>query len=392
VAVVVFGLHAASAQFTKLPRIPKTSRPQPTSDSAARPSSDAGARTTSQPSSPAASSAASAAADTSADDDQPTLNRNSLVVETTKTYRGSDDSWGWLPALSFRVNGPVASGSQLYAEFSLPTGGTWVKFDCKTHAVGKGETLYTECGGRDLPDEKGTTYTGAVSFSIKMRNELAGSDTPLFTGKAKVGKFPSGDGPKKFYYYVDQDWRLPVGYVFLWADDAVAGWDYPQLRVGFWLRGEMEGSVVPHLFYQGKEVGAAEAGDPSLSFCSQDGHPGSYDKAYAWKRVTCEFKLVRAWDKTGENRGRYKPLLFSEHPGEYEIKVMWHNHLARSIKFSVDSTGNIVDAGVAKANRLGTSVVIVPVQVLGAEDGTWDRNAWRTEAFYGNPLNGFNAP
>ena len=33
--------------------------------------------------------------------------------------------------------------------------------------------------------------------------------------------------------------------------------------------------------------------------------------------------------------------------------------------------------------------VVVPVAVLGEQDGRWDRAAWKTDAFYGNPLNGF---
>jgi len=31
----------------------------------------------------------------------------------------------------------------------------------------------------------------------------------------------------------------------------------------------------------------------------------------------------------------------------------------------------------------------VPVQIIGDEDGNWNRTACRTEAFYGNPLTGF---
>ena len=36
--------------------------------------------------------------------------------------------------------------------------------------------------------------------------------------------------------------------------------------------------------------------------------------------------------------------------------------------------------------------VIVPVQVIGDQDGAWDRTAWKTDAFYGNPLKGFSVP
>jgi hypothetical protein len=36
--------------------------------------------------------------------------------------------------------------------------------------------------------------------------------------------------------------------------------------------------------------------------------------------------------------------------------------------------------------------VIVPVKVIGTQDGTWDQNAWKAEAFYGNPLKNFTWP
>jgi hypothetical protein len=45
------------------------------------------------------------------------------------------------------------------------------------------------------------------------------------------------------------------------------------------------------------------------------------------------------------------------------------------------------------ALKLGTGRVIVPVTIIGDQDGQWDRMAWKkTEAFYGNPLTGFTAP
>jgi len=36
--------------------------------------------------------------------------------------------------------------------------------------------------------------------------------------------------------------------------------------------------------------------------------------------------------------------------------------------------------------------IVIPVQVLGDQDGQWDKNAWKTEAFYQHPLTGFTAP
>ena len=42
-------------------------------------------------------------------------------------------------------------------------------------------------------------------------------------------------------------------------------------------------------------------------------------------------------------------------------------------------------------NKLGSDRVIVPVTIIGDQDGTWDRAAWK-DAFYGNPLSGFTPP
>ena len=42
-------------------------------------------------------------------------------------------------------------------------------------------------------------------------------------------------------------------------------------------------------------------------------------------------------------------------------------------------------------NRIGGIRMLVPVKVVGAGDGQWDATAWKTGAFYGNPLAGFTA-
>ena len=100
---------------------------------------------------------------------------------------------------------------------------------------------------------------------------------------------------------------------------------------------------------------------------------------------------MRGWDKTGEEPGMFGPLYtLAGHPGEYEFKLLWNNHLARSIKFTVAPDGKF-DNGIATANQLGSNRTIVPVQIIGDQDGQWNRAAWKTDAFYGNPLTGFTA-
>ena len=338
--------------------------------------------------------------------DQPTIQKDSVYVSafTLSSYKGDFKTWSWVPKTQFRVNGPIPSGSHLYVEFTVPGVGPWVKYDCETREAQKGFWSGTECGGRDaVPEAKGITYTGPVSFSIKMRNDLMGGDLTLFTGKAKVAKVHSGEaGPNyvnHFDYYVDQDWNLPIGYVFLVPDD-VYEWRRPRLAFAVWKRGEMNGSFEPHLFKDGKEVGKMfyEGQPVSVPSCGTNEIESNTTHIvggqYVWTRMKCEFSSVLAWNKTDQSNDSMfgKLHVFSENPGEYEIKMIYKGRLVRSMKFSVDAEGKIVENGIGTNNKLGRDRVIVPVQVLGDSDGPWDKNAWKTEAFYGNPLTGFTAP
>lgn len=388
------------AQLPKLPKIPKP-KPQPTVTAQA----PAGEDTHSEPAENRNEAKPATAARGNVSD-HLTIAKDSVQVTAFSdgfNQKKNGDTWTWLPSMEFRVNGPIASGSQLYVEYAIP-GNAPVKFDCRTEETPPGGRMHTECGGRDgISEEKSTTYTGVFSFAIKMRNELAGADATLFTGKAKVLKAHSNEAQvgkfvNHWVYYVDHDWNLPIGYL-IYNEDDLKGMDRPILNVAFWVRGDSY-NFQPHLFYQGKEVGkmyyeGEEVGkssctpeiDNSTTHYVEDSMP---QKA-KWSRVICQFGNVRAWDKTGEAPGMFGPSYqLDKNPGEYEFKLLWNNHLARSIKFTVGAGGKI-DNGLAAANNLGSERVIVPVQIIGDQDGQWNRMAWKTDAFYGNPLTGFTA-
>jgi hypothetical protein len=98
---------------------------------------------------------------------EPLIAKDSIQV-TLRThhdyYRGGqrdESTWSWTPKIKYRVNGPIASGSQLSVEFTLPGNRPWVKFDCQTGAVVDRDHWWeTECGNNDVPDEKAFTETG----------------------------------------------------------------------------------------------------------------------------------------------------------------------------------------------------------------------------------------
>jgi hypothetical protein len=108
-----------------------------------------------------------------------------------------------------------------------------------------------------------------------------------------------------------------------------------------------------------------------------------------WQRIQCSFGDV----VTAPVEGYTGLHVIGEHNGDYEVKVLRNNRLARSIKFTVEN-GKIKDNGIYAANKMGgaTDVLIVPVAILDDQDGPWDKALWKTDAFYGHPLTGFTWP
>lgn len=396
--ILLIGVQVTAAQFPlKIPSV-KVEKPkpvQPRSDSAGDVNGRVSAKSTST---------------TPISDGQPSIAKDSVQVRafTFSVYRKDYNVWSWVPDMQYRVNGPIASGSRLYVEFTIPGTGPWLKFDCETEVARPGYSSATKCGGRQIPEDKGSTYTGPVNFSIRLANELAGNEIILFNGKMQVAKVRSNETAPNtanhFVYYVDHDWNLPIGYVFYesdnrWDPDDPRRWAKPTFSIAFWTRGETSGFAEPHLFFGGKEVGKLyyngnEVGTPNCSVTEVENnttHITNPEGRFRWARWKCSFSNVIPWNKTSDKNetlfGRL--FLFNENPGEYEVKVLHKGRLIRSFKFAVDAQGKLVDNGIALTNKLGNDRVIVPVQVLGDLDGQWNRAAWKTDAFYGNPLTGF---
>ena len=83
-----------------------------------------------------------------------TVNRPSIQINLRthpQYYRGGvedQETWSWTPWIEYRVVGPLSAGSQLSVEFTLPSGKSWLKFDCPTQETKDGYWWPTECGDR----------------------------------------------------------------------------------------------------------------------------------------------------------------------------------------------------------------------------------------------------
>ena len=113
-----------------------------------------------------------------------------------------------------------------------------------------------------------------------------------------------------------------------------------------------------------------------------------FPQGAVWTRIDCRLSGAARVRPNADNPGAHA---VSEKPGEYEVKVLRKQRLARSLKFAVGPDGNLVNNGFAASIGLPW-INFVPVAILDDQDGPWDKSAWKTDAFYGNPLAGFTWP
>jgi len=343
-----------------------------------------------------------------------TINKPSIQIKLRthqQYYRsGKEDqeTWSWTPWIEYRVVGPITAGSQLSVEFTLPSGKSWLKFDCATNETKDGYWWPTECGDRaGSLKQQATIETGLIGFKIILKNELESTSKTLFAGSFKVEKFHVGvvDLPKfrnNFAYYVNYDWNMPIGYIYDY--DIMDFRGHPpstkEGRLNFvtWFRGSPNlmnyGKYVAYLYYQGKLVADStlEPDTYSITSCevTNAADRGDDPEPLTYCRRTFGLKAM-VWDKEPQFR---PPSYFKmyEHPGEYEIRILQNGKLARTAKLTMGTNYQLVDTGIGRQNNLGTGRIVVPVQIIGDQDGQWDRKAYKTDAFFGNPLSGLLVP
>jgi hypothetical protein len=383
--IACLGPGAAVAQLPggiKIPKIPKREKaqPAPTPNESARPAPSEAATPAARPSAPAATAQPQAAG--------PTLIKTRVQFQayTLQSYQGKyNDVWSWTPRIKFVAEGGLPSGAHYYVEVARPGGGAWLKIRCENN----GENY--SCNGPDDVDANSSVATGLFPFAIKIRNPLEGTDVTLFTGRAKIEKVLTGGNipptSKQFVFYANHDANLPIGQIYF-------NERYNSLGVMFWVRGDEPG-LVPYLFYRGQEVttnwkgevrsGGSCSGD--LQFEPSRSVSSTLPQGAEWNRVDC-YLSGATFNPSANNPGAHA---ITANPGEYEVRVLRHGKLARTIKFTVGPDGHLVNSG--HGAGIGMPWVnFVPVVIHGDQDGQWDRNAWKTEANYGNPLTGFNWP
>jgi hypothetical protein len=300
------------------------------------------------------------------------------------------NTWSWTPKVYFEILGPVPGGDQLVFEVSTPDGKPWVSFNLRTPEAGDDELV--KINGPDLDEneleKKATTQTGLFPFKITMKNALAGTNDVIFSGKFRVATYapdqaiPEYKGKQEFY--VVQDWRLPIG--FIWYDPTMDE-NVPVISTQMWFRGTLEGEKVEGvLFYKGQQIASV------LGYNEGAISTGVGDPQGRWGVWKFGFAKVRGYNHDTSANNWDGVFFLDKNPGDYEIKVLRQQKLARTATFSVGADGRIVDNGIAKQNKLGGIRMVLPVKVLGDQDVKYDPLSWKTDTLYGNLLAGFTAP
>lgn len=325
----------------------------------------------------------------------PTVVQRSLILNTYDHGRywpdpNKEPVYGkpaWTPNnlnLDFLVEGPLSAGSHLTLEFLRPDGKLWVSSSCKTPAIEAGKVDNIEC--EDIDEHKALPMTGMFGIQIRQVNELEGINSVIYKGRFKVGSYVSKYADKSVNHYIDEDWRLPVAHVAL---NESADANAPILYSYFWFKGrDVDGdNMVAHLFREGKAVAiSSDFGGRAQSSYERHSNlePKDPKQDYSYEYWYFAFTKVRGFVNNTGSMDPSQWFLLNQNPGNYEIKVLHKGALVRHASFTVGADGRIVAKGSAEKDGNGNTRVLIPTKVLGTIDGVWDKNAYKTEVYYGN--------
>ncbi len=330
---------------------------------------------------------------------KPVLVKNSLYIQAEshqqywKMLKEKKFS-SWVPKIQFDVYVHRDSeGFDYTAEYLNPDGSLWFSEPLRigTYAADKTIKLSSEYGTtQEKLETKSTNTTGTYGVKITHKN----TGETVFQGKFKVGKFQPQDAAKnEFDFFVEHDWMLPFAYVGFHhsaLNDNSGGF---QIIPSVWMKGDIDDDDLEgRVFYQGKQIASTKDGGSSGVNDSGDrtSEGGIYfkDTRY-WKLWNFQFNNLRFANGGDFNRDNYPDATYAdEKPGEYIIKILHKGSEVRELKFTIGAEGKLVDGGFGKQIFLPNYKIIVPVKIVGTSE-KWNATAWKTDAYYGNPVNGF---
>jgi type VI protein secretion system component Hcp len=326
----------------------------------------------------------------------PVFMKNSLYVQakTTDEYwkmPGQSNYSSWVPVIRFNQYYNEEKVLNYAVEYFNPDGSLWYGEKLESSGRNADRTVLYQSLRQSESNAlatKSTAGTGVYSFKITNLD----TKTVLFQGKFKVGKASrafSAQEKNKNMFYVEQDWLALLGEIgFHFSLDDVGG--MPPL-VSVWLNGLVEASELEgRIFYNGKQIASTR----------DNGGVSDYDERIAdyaapvapatiWKRWQFQWNDVLFDNNGGFNRENFPNAHYvDKNPGDYTVKIYRSNAQIRELAFTVGADGRIVAPSYSNQIPLPYYRLILPVKITGNTD-KFNTAAWKTDAFYGNPLSGF---
>lgn len=402
-ALLCFG--SAQAQFPiKIPKIktekPKVEKPETdTRQPDASPSTSSPASTSSTYSAPVRKSQYDLVTPTA----KPLFVRDSVYIqaETHASYWKTPNvkQTSWLPKIQFDVFYDYKAELPYVAEYFNPDGSLWYS-ETLDGGNRSADLTVPFRSNRDtnyrikLRDTKSSIATGV--YGIKITNTATGE--VAFQGKFKVGKFPvKFSRETRNEYFVDHDWLMPIGTVsfhfsnFIYED---IGKNFP-IEVSMWFKkslGTTDHGLEGRLFYKGQQIATTKPNgreERASEFAAVEA-----PDLYHWRQWVFQWSDKTDGEINVDNGGTYHrdnmPTAFfvDRNPGEYTVKVYHNGVQVREAKFTIGNDGRVADGGYQKPGYLTYHKVIIPVTIIGQTE-KYNAAAWKTEAFYGNPMTGF---
>ena len=390
----------AAAQFPKI-KIPKIEKPKPTPTPEAQPiPSEAPSQPTqpAQPSQPEQRSNSGAQQSGGAVAVRPERPMTPLfLADTLKVdvelwdyfwkIPNDNHNTSWAPRINFDVFYGGAAKLRYKADYFMPDGSLW--YSEALEYIGNNESTGIQPvqspSGSDR--DKKAIITGGL-FGIKITNIR--DNTTVFQGKFKVVRYRPSDADARYKnevdYYVDYDWKLPIGYADIEYQGANAGYSQPIIRM--WFKGNLNrDNLEARLFHEGKQIATTDEGGLVDTGESYAAAKRGNDQSLYWR----EFKFSwprRVYFLMTQGYGKpYRTAFYiNQMPGEYVVKVYFNGEQVRETKFTIEN-GNYGDNGIAKQSNLTTNKAILPVKVMGTLD-KWNAANAKAMGFYGNPLVG----
>ena len=398
VMTVFFVTQTASAQLIKIPKIPKA-KPQPTPTETAQPapSTDSESAQPEPSTRPASTGPAPRAGGPYAVQPEAPMNPQFLPDTLEVQVEHWDYYWkipndnhntSWAPRIRFFVFYGGSTKLRFKADYFMPDGSQWFS-EAMEYRGGYDDRsgLSLVQSESDSNRDKKTIVTGGL-FGLKITNIR--DNSTVFQGKFKVNRYKPQYSDARYKnevdYYVDYDWKLPIGFADLDFESNVAS---PVIRM--WFKGDIKNdNLEARLFHNGQQIATTDDGGLVDSGERYYADKRGNDESLFWR----EFKF--SWPHRAEfivtedlrNFTAYKNTMFiNQMPGEYVVKVYYNGDQVRETKFSIGNNGTYADNGIAKQSNLTTNKIILPVKVMGTLD-KWNAVNAKAQGFYGNPVNG----